>query len=632
MFNAARYRAFLASSALLLLCHPITGRCQTSTDTVSALRGLPSLNISFERMVNTYLWNISGLYSTSGSPWRVTARERFLRTLIKTGRDLTRDEQNFSAEFETDLAPPLMATASVSSYIFSDNRSIALNSLTGNKLLAGVKWTPLEQFSLSPMAGYSFDNQQGSLDRGFMYTIDASLREMRLGDTRISAVAHAAAEDISPRTLEDHRLNGESATILGTSAGNRARVFLRRSRRDYYPGIADEAGNREIESRIEFSTGGADYVDYRLSRNLKIAASVDAMQRSISKRTIGADPTPERPVFDGNVDEFRLAGGGSIEYGSESGSTVRIRIEVGERSETHSIAKNSNVSDIVFSRQQRLEEQKNNNILQTQLSAQVLHPFSGSDTLSLAASAVKLVYDTPSSSNHDDRDELLFLAALRWTKRLNPWLLASLAGDAQLRHTVFIFGERSANNTWNRVFRISPSVAFHPGESFSSVNHAEVTANYTVYDFERISSPQPSFSLRQAVFADSTSIKISSTMRFEMQAQLRLYEQGEISWSAFTLRPLSFHDERSIMAVLRHRLRGFSCAAGFRLFRQARYRCEGRAKNLEATLNSYGPVGRAELTWRGVSLIADGWYPITEPTSASAGVPPNLSLRLLWNL
>lgn len=98
--------------------------------------------------------------------WSIRSSEHFQRTLIKSDRESVKDEQTFSAFSEHRISRTLSVVGSATSYIFSDNRTLALHSLTSNKFFGGVVWTPSARSFLSPMLGYSLDNQQGTLDAG----------------------------------------------------------------------------------------------------------------------------------------------------------------------------------------------------------------------------------------------------------------------------------------------------------------------------------------------------------------------------------------------------------------------------------------------------------------------------------
>src|SRR5690606_30952532 len=109
--------------------------------------------------------------------------------------------------------------------------------------------------------------------------------------------------------------------------------------------------------------------------------------------------------------------------------------------------------------------------------------FSPTDKLSFSLLQNKLRYDTPSKDNFDDRDELLSIARLRYSKMLNPFVETYVNLEGTYNHIVYLFSERSSNNNINRILRLS-SGGNYRGKNVTSVNNFEVSANYTVYDFE----------------------------------------------------------------------------------------------------------------------------------------------------
>jgi hypothetical protein len=308
-------------------------------------------------------------------------------------------------------------------------------------------------------------------------------------------------------------------------------------------------------------------------------------------------------------------------------------MELNERDEVHDINLLDGANLTAYSRQQSLERQKNNNIEQTQLGLILSQALSSRDTLWLSTSTVKMQYDTPSEDNYDDRDELFVLAGLRWGHRFSPVFLASLSGDLNLRHTVFVFAERSANNTWNRVIRLSPATELRLSPSFVSRNAAEVVANYTVYDFENAGQSQRSFSLRQLTISDSTLLRLGSVIWAEMQVHLRFYERGELRWAAFTMRPLQYFDERTLSFSLLRLGERIRASLGLRYFEQRRYAYGGLDRKATGTLRSYGPTASMRLRFsEATDILAEGWLQLTSENDHTARITPNVSLRVFWNL
>ncbi|MCB2203589.1 hypothetical protein KQI65_02480 [bacterium] len=637
-------RVFRACAFLLLVLLSVSSAQQDSSRTADAATdslqtgGPGSISLGFERNVNTFLWDLGGNYRYENGPWRLTADERFQRTLIRTDRSTVKDEQSFRLDASRDLARDLAVTTSFSSFIFSDNRALGLNDLSTSKALGGVRWSPLSVLEVAPMAGVSVDNQQGIEDMGFMYTGRATLRDLFIGRSMAQGELYASAEYIDPRFQSEQRGSAELLANFGPSTMNHTQLTIRNVRREFYLAYdstleAQTGIGHPIESRDERVVTLSNTLRYQLLETLGLIASIDLSQRDIARARPHNRVNDENPFFDNDISEFHLNGSTQLMYDNGDGSRGSFRMEFNERDEQHSIDPFEGASTVSIARQELLEEQKNNSIEQTQLSLNFSQAVSRSDTLSLSASTVKMQYDTPSEENYDDRDELFVLAGIRWVHRFSPYFQASLASDINLRHTVFIFSERSANNTWNRVLRLAPSTELRLGRGVVSRNSAEVVANYTVYDFETASLAQRSFSLRQLTLSDSTLIHLGSDYWAEIQLHMRVYERGELRWSAFTVRPVQFFDERSMSLSLLC-LRGtVQASTGLRLFEQRRYRYDGLDRVRSGLLQSLGPTASLRLRMAdSADIVAEGWYQLTREDGGETRSTPNLSLRLFWNL
>jgi hypothetical protein len=631
---------FILSGILfpLVLRSQTVGDAARRPDSLATMGGPGVISLGFERNVNTFLWDLGGSWRSGSTPWRIAADERFQRTLIRTDRSTVKDEQSFNLGAEHDLSDRVAITASFSSFIFSDNRALALNDLSANKALVGVRWQPLPRLQVAPMGGVSFDNQQGIEDRGFMYAATARLQDLTIGRTAAQAEWYSSAEYIDPRFQQEHRGSADFLARFAEGGLNHTQLQFRSLRREFYLSYdssldANQGVGFPIESRDEQIITLSNTLQYQVIDPLRLAANVEVTQRDIARARPQRNPDEAIPFFDADIGEFRLNGSMQLLYDNLSGTAGQLRLEFNERDEVHEVISFDGANPVSYSRQQSLEKQKNNTIQQMQLGLQFSQAVSKRDTLWLSAAAVKMQYDTPSEENYDDRDELFVLAGLRWAHRFSPLFVASLAGDVNLRHTVFIFAERSANNTWNRVIRLAPWTELRLASSFVTRNSAEVVANYTVYDFESAGQSQRSFSLRQLTVTDSTLLRLHGTIWAELQLHLRFYERGELHWSAFTMRPLQYFEESTLSLSLLRLGEKVRAALGFRLFEQRRYGYKGLNRQAAGTLRSYGPTASMRLRITDATdILAEGWYQLTSEDNRATRTTPNVALRLLWNL
>lgn len=95
-----------------------------------------------------------------------------------------------------------------------------------------------------------------------------------------------------------------------------------------------------------------------------------------------------------------------------------------------------------------------------------------------------LYYDTPDTSNYDDRDELTYSLSPMWQHRIDNFTTMSFGTNFFLHHYVYLYHQRSAQNHWNRVFSIRSEVNTFIPQRIRWNSKQELYANYFVYDHE----------------------------------------------------------------------------------------------------------------------------------------------------
>jgi len=116
--------------------------------------------------------------------------------------------------------------------------------------------------------------------------------------------------------------------------------------------------------------------------------------------------------------------------------------------------------------------------------------------------------------------------------------------DLTLFHLVYLDRDQSANNNWNRVIRFSPSVEYMPSPWFRTVMRTEALANYTVSDYEQQVASIRSFSFRQVLWSDSTTMRLSERIQCNFSGSLRIFEHGTLRWQEFKENPEEYVVEK----------------------------------------------------------------------------------------
>ena len=393
-------------------------------------------------------------------------------------------------------------------------------------------------------------------------------------------------------------------------------MYFNRNRRDFYFAAdtvvqAMYGVKNNIETRTENAFTVADSLNYPVFAN-----SFLNLQGNIYTRSIGRDvryknySTAAQTSLGSTIDEFKIDGSALFGYSMPGKFNASFQFAYQEHDETYSREPSDSVSTTTFASLSEIESRKNNNSRRTSLMISVSSGLTGSDSVEFSGTTSILRYDTPSTLNTDERDELRDLLGLTYMHRFAPYFSARTLFEINLNHLVYLSSERSADNTWNRIFRISPRFEYTPSQRFSTFNTFEVLANYTSYDFEYVSASVRSYAFRQFAFIDSTEIGITSRFSLGWYHYLRFYERGELNWGEFSERPLYYFEDKTYLGTARYRMgTGLLFTVGIRYFNQSRYKYNGPDRELENFLRSVGPVTVIELNFGArTRIFLNGWY------------------------
>jgi hypothetical protein len=340
------------------------------------------------------------------------------------------------------------------------------------------------------------------------------------------------------------------------------------------------------------------------------------------------------PLLDTRIQELQLYGEAGAKYQPAYWLGVDVNLTYSEREERHTVTEQDGVPLTVLQRQERSEARLENIAERTSIVSQIRALLSDRDQLNFAGSASILRYNTPDTTNTDERDELLVTLGFQEMHQWSSSLILTLAGDVSLSHLVYLKSAQSANNNWNRVIRFSPSVTFVPSGRFRTVNQAEVLGNYTVYDFEDQSEVTKSFSFRQASWIDSSLVHLTDLLDVSFVGEFRVYERGILRWADFKERPQDYFVERSLWPRIMYAVgRDLRFGVGFRYFGQDKYSYQAGAKKLERRLATSGPT--VALVWEGKGfqrVQVEGWSETQRQDGQVTRTVPNISMKLNFTL
>jgi len=635
----ALYLAIASLSAVLCLALPLAAQSESEPEGYTTPVVQDSINaadVHFERNLNTYLWGLKADYAARDTDFAIDLHDRFSSSLIIQDQNSFRDEQTFWLNTSRALNSRIALAMEASSFVQSDNQSLGVSDAALHSGLLGISARPLPELTISPLAGFRYDRQQDQADQGLEYKLLSQLDTVDVDGYETDASMRLDVSSLSPRYYRNNGAQVFFQKDFQEGSLDSLRFQWSNNRWDFYVPAdtlieQDFNTSYNIRSRVDEIFNVSNSLHYGAGNNLSAVVQTLVESRSISNTyRYKALEEPEFIPYDVVVQEQQLEGGLDINYLDINTFAASVGIKLSEREERHVLQKISGVDRDIQQNKAEEEEQLDNVARRTTLRGALTVPVSSSDLVSFESSAGILRYDTPDSVNTDDRDELLINLAGHETHRWNDYLEATLDLETTLNHIVYLFSDRSANNNWNRIFRLSPSLIYTPDPSFRMVNVFEVLANYTVFDFETIVPTVKSYSYRQFAFLDTTLYDISSRTGLDLFFQLRLYERGELSWSEFSESPQQYFREATFSPAFRYTIeKRLKCAVGFRSFAQNRFTYEAGTRVPDGNYFSYGPTTTIIVMLSESSrLEVQGWKEFQQETNAPTREVSNVTMSV----
>jgi hypothetical protein len=624
-------RLVLLFAALLIVASSASARDGgDSSRTAARADTVNTASLLFDKLLSNYRWNGALVYRETAGPLAYAIDERFTSTLIKLGRSLITDEQHLSVAARYGLSERLRASAELSSFVLSDDRGIGISNASEYLLVDGI--------TVEPLIGFRSDNQIDEHDRGASYLLRATGRDLDYNGYRTQFRGRLQVDRLDPRTIESDSAVVSVRKTFFPESRNAILFRFTRNRRDFYftPDAAVRSAygvSHNIESRTENNVLVGDSLEYEVVPGALLTFQGSVLARHIGRETRYRTASDDRLATD--IDEMRLEGSAEAAFAPGRPLSGMFRFLYQERDERHTARDDPNYdAQVDVDAFTRLEEEKNNHAQRTSLAATMTALVSSRDTIGLAASGTILRYDTQSDENLDDRDELWYILNLSYARRMSRSLTVGISADANLTHLVYLASARSADNTWNRIFRVSPRAVYSPGEAFFSSNRFEVLANYTVYDFEYLSGSTRSFSFRQFAWVDSSELRLTKRFSANWYNYLRFYERGDFRWDEFAERPVNAFEDKTLQGTFSYILReGLLFSVGIRYFSSLRFGYIGSERVLERFFKSVGPT--TQIRWTAgprTDFSVSGWFEhqtmTDQPDHRSANMTMSLYVRI----
>ncbi len=515
-----------------------TQRADTTTP------GFNFIQFGSTKLASTFLFSADADYQAMLGSGLLNLRQMYRGSTIRTASSTFRDDEALALSYRYTTWTHLQPVAQTDIQISRDSRAVGLSSLTRYNLGLGARVLADSSRWFEVQAGAESNKLLGIQDAGSLLRLSGMAQDVDLEQFHLTSRLRSEFSIFPRRTNGDVDLALHFARDIDAHNALHLNVAYRSLNRDWYS-ILSTSGteNTVIESRLEQRLGMDADLRFGIVSNLVAEVQLGFSQGDIDRQfkdfVVGVAATAATR----RLSEISFNANAMVVWKTDH-QRHELSLIASTRDEQNSASRHfDSLTTLQLDTIQLQERIRDNSMSRTQLSLRSLWELSRRDTLSLQATSSMLRYDTPSTANDDDRDELNELISLSFGHRFNEGFRASLTSRVQLTHLVYLRAQRSAMNSWNRIIQLSPSAEWH--SSFIHMNPVfEVLAQYSVYDFEGKAGVPTSFSFRQVSYRDSISIPLATSTFADLRVYFRQFERAELYWSSFAELPQSRNFEQ----------------------------------------------------------------------------------------
>ncbi len=599
--------------------------------TLCAAQSQPlTIGAFFRQEFNTYqwTWTVDWSHAMPGGA-RFAGTEYFASSLLALagGADRWKDDQRLTALWRLPVGRNAQVLTGARVYRYWDRQSGLLNDYSTQQAFVGLEFRPRTHFLFRGELGPKRDKRFSQKDWGPGWQLLGEIRALPWLEYEQDASLLWQRDRLGPRQNEDLRFFYRLGRVFQPGVADTLDVRWDRYRRDNYMNP-----ELDLENFAESVLATSNKLHYALNETWRAVWRTEFRSGRVEVRQIEAGRVVQRRRR--NESDFRNLGRlvatsdrwrGFVEMSYRSAAT-RYRLPVAEQKTPFS----SRLAFVAPDNQSRF----------LSLATRLAGMLSAKDSVTFGAQVSRLQYDTPDTSNFDDHDEFRVDSFFAWKHYLTANLNVALRAGVGLYHLVYIFGERSADNNWNRVVRLAPSVELRPARGTRLLHRFEVLANYIDYDFERELEGTRSFVFRRFLAEDS--LQVGQNRRYGFLAVLRLQteESGRLYWDEFAERPLTERVARRARLLVRRRLGVRSrLDVGFAYYerRERRFKRRGAGapylKEPVGTFISRGPIV-AFVFWNrsGSSVQLFAQRQKVSPLAGAVYFANTIELTVHWNL
>ncbi|MEM6630525.1 MAG: hypothetical protein AAF694_12680 [Bacteroidota bacterium] len=367
------------------------------------------------------------------------------------------------------LSPKLKVSSWIEYDHFLTNNNLRLSTY------AGISYSPFPELSLTPLIGFSWDQRNMILDKGFSPALLLSSQYTWEDGLNMETRIFARTKYISPRNQRNLSLH----SIWTRSFSSYADLAFQ-----FHGGSSeiDDYRSNMIERIL------SDTLNPRLSLRYQFRPQLfwDSENAiSLTQRQFKFDVFESQPVSrnDLSFSQFDIFSRQKLSFGGKKFRGYFL-YEYQSLNRRYELENTLELTVNAFEQQLTREKQKDFlreiNKLEIQVNYQ-LHP---RHALKLIANNRYLTYDTPSESNFDDHDELNYGLNTEWRAQWSRRFSTAYRLLGNVRKYAFLFQERSQDNYTQYSLRMEFDYRWEPLKKLRIKGSQYVYVAYNIKDFE----------------------------------------------------------------------------------------------------------------------------------------------------
>ena len=358
-------------------------------------------SLSFDRVLNTYLWTGDFKKEILEQMWNVDIQQRIRSRLIETDETAIQDEYQGLIDLRARLNEDLNFEIKNSSNVLADNRAVDLGRTAQHQFLTGGEYLPAGNIRGEALGGLELNTQEDENDKGFAYTVGLNARQIQLEEFNTSLQSSWNQSFLGRRSPRTGDFGLTLLRDFGSGINDSLTVNYSTQRRQFYtsldPSSQQTLGvSHNIFQRDASVLEVSNQTKYNLDRSFSLFVSFGISNQLIDRGYRYKDYLhPATLILDSRIQEMQFFGIISMQWLPLSWLRGDIRLAYTEKEERHSVMDDINVSDAVIDTQRASASRLENTAQRTTLTAAINVDVSQYDNIHLVSSASILRYDTP---------------------------------------------------------------------------------------------------------------------------------------------------------------------------------------------------------------------------------------------